>query len=316
MGSIVLVLLAALLAALSNLIFRKFSDREPSLSYNGFLACSYFFNFAASFILFPELAQQRIHPIVVEIGSCVGVLSVLLMLVTATAFKKGGPAGPVYVFQNVSSVFPGVLLLLLFGTRFGFSISLAQWIGIALVLGGLYLSAQQPPASTPAPAQGPTQGPTQGRSSSWLPYAIAGFLIQVLSLTLIQGRCVLFQEDKLPEHLACYALSASDDLWFLPCQYGASLLLQIALFIKEKRAIRLSELIYGFCNGIPNFTSSYLLLLATKWASPHETAILLPCFCVTVILLCNLWANRLYGEKFNIASNTLSTAGVLLGILG
>ena len=49
-----------------------------------------------------------------------------------------------------------------------------------------------------------------------------------------------------------------------------------------------------------------MLLLATKSALSFEKGILFPCFAVSAMILCNIWACKLYHEKFNYLTNVLS----------
>lgn len=301
MSSLVFVFLAAGSAALSNLFFRKNFTSSANVSSNGYLLIFYFFSFILSFFIFPNLWTANINFTVVLIGGCVGFLNVSLMVITGRALQKG-PAGLTFAFQNASAVFPGLILFSLFDSSFGFSCSTLQLIGMAFVILGLFLGAKRESSDSIVYLK-------------WLKYALICFAVQILALTLIQGRCVLFEGDKLEGFLAYFAFTETDDIWFMPGQFGMALVLQSLMFLKEKRKLQTSEMICGSWGGLANFGSTCLLLLATKLALPWEKCILFPCFSVVTIILCNLWANRLYKENFNLAANTLCSFGVFLGVL-
>lgn len=223
------------------------------------------------------------------------------MLLTAQALKKG-PAGLTFAFQNASAIFPGLILFLLLGSDFGFSCSYFQLTGMVLVLLGLFLGAKKESANQ------------SGASSKWLKYALACFIIQILALTFIQARCVLFGCGEISGLFSDFTFTESDDVWFMPGQFGASFVMQTVIFLREDKRIQASEVIYGSLGGIANFSSTCLLLLATKFALPFEKGILFPCFAVASMILCNLWANRLYNEKFNLKTNALCSFGIFMAV--
>ncbi len=302
MSSLVFVFLAAGSAALSNLFFRKnFTASTKVYTSNGYLLVFYFFAFILSFFIYPNLWTTNINFTVVLIGGCVGFLNVALMIITGRALQKG-PAGLTFAFQNASAVFPGLILFSLFDSSFGFSCSNLQLVGMVLVILGLFLGAKKESSDSIVYLK-------------WLKYALICFIVQILALTLIQGRCVLFEEDKLEGILAYFAFTETDDIWFMPGQFGVALVLQSLIFLKEKRKLQSSEMICGSLGGFANFGSTCLLLLATKLALPWEKCILFPCFSVATIILCNLWANRLYKENFNLGANSICSFGIFLSVL-
>jgi hypothetical protein len=293
-------LFAAVAAALSNLFFRKNALTSSITSPSGYLVLFYFFSFISSFIFFPEIWHSQINYTLLVVGGFVGVLNIVLMDLTSRALHKG-PAGLTFAFQNASAVFPGFLLFLSFGSSYGFSCSLLQIGGMALVLFGLFLGAKE--------------GEGSHTSWKWLKYAISCFIIQTIALTCIQGRCILFDSEKLHGFLSSFALDQTDDMWFMPGQFGTAFILQFVLFLREKRALLKSELTYGCLGGIANFASTALLLMATKYALDMEKGILFPTFAVATIILCNTWAALLYKETFKVKSNVLCAIGIFMGII-
>lgn len=298
MKGILFSLLAAVCASLSNLFFRKNSQFNDNA--NGYLVCFYLSSFIFSLCLFPQIWQNHPNVTVIAIGSTVGILNVAVMLLISFALKKG-PSGLTFAFLNASAIFPGLLLYLALGPSFGFSCSYTQMAGMVLVLVGLFWGTKNEKSDS-------------SNSNNWLKYIIILFSVQILALSLIQGRCVFFDENKLGP-LSTLAFKESDDIWFMPGLFGAAFLWQLITLIKEKRKIVKHEIMYGLLGGISNFSATGLLLLSTKWAQPFETAMIFPCYAVTTILICNLWAKRLYKEEFNYISNALCTIGIFLGVL-
>jgi hypothetical protein len=302
MNSLVFSLLAAGCSSLSSLSFRKNADNSTiSCSPSGYLVIFYFFPFILSFLCYPDIWKVNLNLIILAIGACVGLLSSTLMLLTSRALKQG-PAGLTFAFQNASAIFPGLILFLLLGSDFGFSCSYLQLAGMVLVLFGLFLGAKKESASSPK------------ASSSWLKYALACFVVQILALTFIQARCILFDCGGTGGLFSDFIPTEADDVWFMPGQFGASFIMQAVIFLREKKRFQTGEVIYGCLGGIANFSSTCLLLLATKFALPFEKGILFPCFAVTSMILCNIWANRLYNEKFNIKTNALCSFGIFMAV--
>ena len=297
MNSLFYCFLAACCACLSSLFFRKNNDQASSSS--GYLIVFYFLSFILAFVIDPAIWQTKLNLIILAMGACVGVFSSTLMLMISKALKQG-PIALTFAFLSASAIFPGMILFLILGPEFGFTCSYLQFGGMLCVLFGLFLGARKECHQSKA-------------SLKWLKYALACLLIQVLALTFIQARCLLFDANLglLPIE---YAFSEADDVWFLPGQFGASLIMQAVLFLKDSKKVQLSEVMYGSLGGIANFASSCLLLLATKWALPFEKGILFPCFAVCGMILCNMWANRLYKEKFNLKTNVLCSFGIFMAV--
>lgn len=296
MNSLLFSFFASFCSSFANLLFRQNGEKTPNP--NVFLACYYVTSFLSA-LLFFQIWNQNVNPAALFLGSTVGLLNISLMLTTAKALSKG-PSGLTFAFQNASAIFPGFILFLLFGPPLGFSFSLLQGMGLLLVLFGLFKGAQAGEAQD---------------FKGWLRLALLCFALQVLALTLIQGRCILFDCSKLAPFWNHFALTPADDGWFALGQFGTASLFQGILTFSEKKSLKSISIGYGLGAGLANFGSTFLLLLATQVALPEYKGLLFPCFCVGNLLLCNLWAWKLYREKFNFASNILCTAGILIGII-
>lgn len=304
MGSLIFSLLAAGFTSLSSLFFRKNADNSTDGgSPSGYLVFFYFFAFILSFLFYPDVWKVNVNLIILATGACVGILSSTVMLLTSRALKQG-PAGLTFAFQNASAVFPGLILFLFLGSDFGFSCSYLQLAGMVLVLFGLFLGAKKGSTSHPQ------------ASSKWLKYALACFIVQILALTFIQARCILFDSMQIGGLFSVFTITEVDDIWFMPGQFGAAFIMQAVIFFCESKKFQKSEVIYGCLGGAANFSSTCLLLLATKFALPFEKGILFPCFAVASMIMCNIWANRLYSEKFNLKTNMLCSLGIFMGVSG
>lgn len=301
MGALSFSLLAAGCASLSSLCFRKNVDGRPvNYSPSGYLLFFFFLPLILSFAISADLWNTKINFTILFMGCCVGVLCSTLMLLTFRALEQG-PAGLTFAFQSASAVFPGLILFLLLGTDFGFACSSLQLIGMALVIIGLFLGAKNVSSNS------------FKASFKWLKYALACFFVQALALTIMQARCVLFDYN-IGGWSA--SLTEADDVWFMPGQFGASFIMQAVIFLREKRSFDKREIVYGSLGGVANFSSTCLLLFATKLALPFEKGILFPCFAVTGMVLSNIWANKLYKEKFNLKANALCSLGIFMAVSG
>lgn len=302
MGSLAICLVAASCTALSSFFFRKNGDNSAgTFNPSGYLVLFYLFSLIPSLLFCPEIWENRINVTIVSIGACVGLLNSTLMLFTSRALQQG-PAGLTFAFQNASAIFPGLILFVLLGSDFGFSCSYLQLIGMSLALLGLFLGAKKESA------------PFLKASSKWLPYAVLCFVIQIAALTLIQARCLLFDSSNAAGIFSNFALTEADDIWFMPGQFGAALIMQSVIFFRQKKRFQPTEVLYGSLSGIANFSSTCLLLLATKLALPLEQSVLFPCFAVAALVLCSIWANRLYKEEFNLKTNVLCSCGIFLAV--
>ena len=300
MPVMMIVLFAAGFASLSNLFFCKSNETSKNHA-NGYLFCFYLLSFFLSFMVNPKMGPFDLW--MCMIGALVGVANVALMGLTAKALKNG-PQGLTFAFQNVSSVFPGVLLFFLFGADFGFAFSLAKILGILLIILGLFLGANTHHVES-----------AKGLSFKWFVFALSCFAVQVVALSLIQWRCLLFCDDNPNHWLVPFYVHPSSDVWFMPGQFGAAFLLQTLIFLSEKRRLQKTEMIYGSLGGVVNGIATCLLLLATKQATDNESSILFSCFAAATIVFCNCWAKKIYREKFNLSSNALCSVGIIVGSL-
>lgn len=301
MNALIVSTLAASSASLSNLFFRKSSEHSASKdNFNYYLLVFYFFSLCLSIIINPTIWETSWNALMMGLGACVGILNVIMMLLTSEALKRG-PAGLTFLFQNISCIFPGVLLFILFGPAFGFQVTYYQMLGLGIVIFGLILATRG------------SKRKGKPMNIKWLKYALACFFVQTFILSFIQWRCLLFSAEKPKHILIPWAVDACYDAWFMPGMFGAAFIFQMGIVFFDKRQWSKSELIFGALGGCANGIATALLLLATQWATPMEKGILFPCFAATTIILCNVWAKKLYQEKFNLPANLACAIGILIG---
>lgn len=299
MLALIITCFAATFAALANLFFKKNSLFESRP--NGYLLCYFGFSFIGSLLVQPAIFENRLNIALFSIGGVVGVLNVIGMLLIGKALKSG-PAGLIFAFQNASSVFPNFFLYLIFGVSFGFILTGAQVLGLSLVLIGLFLASLN-------------EFKTSSKFSlGWYGLVIGCFMCQLLALTLIQWRCMLFSCAH-PHFLIPFQVDEASDAWFMPGFFSIATFLQLVLFLKENRRLTSREIQFGLVGGLANAIATLGLVIATKWASPFEKGVIFPLFAISVISLCNLWGYKLYQEKIDIRANLLCFAGILIATL-
>ena len=69
---------------------------------------------------------------------------------------------------------------------------------------------------------------------------------------------------------------------------------------------------YGIFGGLINGTGTFLLTCAIQAASALENAILFPMYSVAIIILSNLWGQKLYQEKVNWRACQVCAGGLLI----
>lgn len=297
--------LAAICAASSNLAFRKSTSNSINSSI-GYLFLFYLFSFLTALGFSPEILDVRFNPVPLFLGSVVGVLNVLLMDLTARALSSG-PAGLTFAFQNAAAIFPAFVLYLFLSSDYGYSYHVFQVVGMMLVLWGLFWGAKNSSSSSLR----------NQVSMKWLKYVLLCFAVQILALTIMQGRSILFESFSFEGTISNWVHPDVEDVWFMPGMFGAALCIQSLLFFKEKRWLSRSEIKYGLVGGIANCGSTCMLLLATTHAmTAIEKGLLFPLFAIATIILCNLWASKLYHEKFNYISSGVCSAGIIISALG
>ena len=309
--SLMLVLIAALLAAGVNFCLRKNFERQRSA--NGYLALYFVFSFLISFAFRRNFDLHSFSAVMISVGMVAGILNLLMMCLVARALKIG-PSGLTFAFQNSGSMFPSLLLYILFGRAFGFNFDIPLWIGFLCVGTGLFLSVWKPKGNAKEVL---TESKLPSRTLLWVVLALAIFAIQGIILSIFQWRSLLLEYPAKCHFLLPWTCSAQEDLWFAPAFFLLPALLQSLFFgFSERRWLSQREFILGTIGGLLNGGSTFCLLLATRYAGSGFRPILFPLFAVGVIFLCNLWGKKFYQEPIEWKGLLLCMSGIFIGSSG
>lgn len=315
MTALLLVGLGSLLAASVNLTMRKNVDRGGTSQ--SYLVIYFIFSFLSCFIFNWEMFQLDFKPAMFSVGLATGGFQFILMLILYRALKMG-PPGLTFAFQNAGSVLPAVLLFFLFGPQFDFKMSFSIISGLGLVLVGLFWAANPNllKRSNPIKSTSNPQLWTFSNKKNWMLCVVLVFLIQGFIFSIIQWRCLLIDQ-LIPAHpLIFLKCSQAEDVWFMPGFFTAAVVLNILLFLfTERRWFRLSEITLGSVGGFLNGVITFLLLVAAKYATGNEKPIIFPLFSISVIIICNLWGQRLYKEQINWKATSLCAAGIFIAAI-
>jgi drug/metabolite transporter (DMT)-like permease len=296
-----IIFIASLLAACANFFLKK--NEETKGTAPAFLVNYYLFSLATSILLTPSIFSTPWNKPLTLIGGFGGFLNVAMLGFTAMALRTG-PPGLTFAFQNAGAVLPAILLFLLFGPLYDFSLNFYQLIGIAAVVVGLFLGARtKQPLATPF------------KFKKWILFATAILLLQGVILSIFQWRCLLY----IPQHALTHPLipwhcPPNHDVWFIPGFFSCALFLQLILFSKEKRLPNKKEMLYGFLGGVLNGIVTFCLLATTKIAVGAQKVILFPFFAVMVIFFCSLWGKAFYKEHVNYLAIALCIFGVFFSL--
>lgn len=299
--AIFFILLAALLASAANYCMRKSIDAGGSA--RGYLVIQITFSFLIMILLNPvRVGNYTWDQTSVNIGLGGGIIFGLMMWGVGKALERG-PPGLTFAVLNSASVLPAVILALLFGTTFGHPYTIFHGLGSLLVVAGLFWAGW----ST-------EKNPNKGM---WAFYACIIFLLHALLLSFLQWWAMLLKKSQLPSSsLLPFSIDPSKIQWFMPAVLFVGAFLQIVIYlIYERKMPKGIEIGYGVLGGIINGACTFFLILAPQYATPRENAIIFPIFAVSIIIICNAWAQWLYKERVNWWANILCFAGILIGAI-
>lgn len=235
----------------------------------------------------------------VNLGLIGGLILGLLMWGLGRALEKGPPGLTIAVF-NASTVMPAIVMVLLFGSAFGFTYTFANGLGSFLVLLGLFWAGW---SSEKNPQKG-----------AWACFLALIFLAHVLFLVYIQWWGLLLDPSHLQTALLPFTVHVESTEWFMPAVLFVAALTQILIYlVKVRKFPKGAEISYGILGGVMNGAGTFFLILAPQKASAWESAMIFPIFSVSIIVVCNAWAQILYKEKVNWRANTLALTGIIIG---
>jgi hypothetical protein len=300
MLGIQLILVAAVFIAASNFCMRRSIDSGGTTK--AFLMIQLFLVFLVAILLGPVRSGDfHWSPSMASFGFGGGLVLALMMAALGRALETG-PAGLTFAALNTSTVMPTILMVLLFGSSFGYFYTLWNGAGSLLVVAGLFWAGWQA-----------TQAQ---KKSNWLTYVTAAFFLHVVFLVFLSWRALFINFPDAPGLFLSFDLDDTTSQWFMPMVFLAAFLVQAIIYLTtEKRVPYFQELLYGVLGGIANGVGTFFMIRATEVSTSVEHAVIYPLFAITIIILCNLWGQWLYQEKVNWKANAICVFGLLVGTL-
>ncbi len=297
--AILFVFLAGLLASTSNFCMRKSIDAGGSS--RAYLLVQLIFSFFLMIVLNPVRSGNYAWSTPAFVIGLFGGLIFGTMMWGLGKALETGPAGISFAFLNTASVLPAILMALFFGLSFGHHYTLPNAIGSLLVVGGLFWAGW---SSEKNP-----------NKAAWLFFALLILFVHALFLIFLQWWALLLKQPGLPSSsLLPFVIDPLKVQWFMPAVLLSGSLFQIAVYLtKERRFPKGAELTFGILGGIANGGCTFFLVLAPQVATPLENAMMFPIFAVSIIVICNGWAQLLYKEKVNWWANSFCILGLIIG---
>jgi len=295
--AIFFVLISGAFVALSNLMMRKSIDGGGTTK--GYLVFMMLTAFGSAVLLEPvSKGNYSWNGSVAFLGVVAGCILAFMLYFLGKALEKG-PPGFTFSLLSSSAVMPAILMAFLFGANFGFSYTIWHALGSLLVVGGIFWAGRG------------TSG-LQDRSQ-WILFCLAMFILHVALLVLFQWRALLLNLSYPEEVSNFFTAEEIKSVWFLPFMFLTSGLIQLWMFIAgEKRRPKAMEVFYGILGGVTNGTGTVFLIVATSRATSFENAIIFPMYSVSIIVLSNLWGQKLYQERVNWKACQVCALGLII----
>lgn len=211
----------------------------------------------------------------IALGVCSGVLYLVSFLMLQWNIGRNGVALPA-TYMKLGVLVPTLMAITLFGEQ----PKATQMIGIALAVAAIIL--------------------VQSEKSSGRVASQGGLFLLLVCGGINDGMAKIFEEFGNPSLQGQYLLFT----------FGVALLLCILLCLKRKQGFAWQDLLFGILIGVPNYFSSWFLLLALK----HLPAVVVyPGFSVATIVLITLTGAIWFHEK--LSRRQLLAIGIILAAL-
>jgi len=295
-----LMVIAALLIAVANLCLRKSIDRGGTTK--AYLMIQLSLSSLIMILLNPVRTGDYSWNLPMALfGLIGGILLAGVMTFLGKAFENG-PPGLSVAMLNCSSVMPILVLVLLFGSRFGFFYTLWNAVGSILVIIGICWASWE--------------GGEIGSKKKWLIFVGLTFFVHIAYLVFLHWRALLINFPGQAGLGFSLKPGVANTQWFMPIVFFSAALIQTYIFFtREKRLPYKTEMLYGILGSFANGVGAFLMIKGTEVSTSYEHAMLFPIFSVTVILGCNLWGRWLYQEKVHWKANALCMGGLLIGTI-
>lgn len=295
-----LMIIASLFIAVSNYCMRRSIDSGGSSK--AFIMIQMAIVFLVAVLLNPvRTGDYAMSGCMVAFGLAGGIILAIMMICLGKSLETG-PPGLTFAALNASTVMPMILMVLLFGSPFGYVYTFFNGFGSILVVLGLFWAGWGARSSE--------------KKMRWMTFIVGAFVLHVLFLIIMQWRALFLN---FPGENGLYLSFDVDDArsqWFMPAVFFAAALIQAVFYMAtQKRLPNRYETTYGLAGGIANGVGTFFMIWSTEVSTPVEHAMIFPIFSVTIIILCNLWGQKIYKEKVNWLANALCVLGILVGTL-
>ncbi len=296
--AIVLMLVAALFIAGSNLFLRKSIDGGGS--FRAYLMIQFFIVFLVMVLLNPvRTGQYAWSDCMAGFGLTGGIFAAGLMAFIGKSLEQG-PPGLTFAAVNSATVMPTIVMVLLFGAAFGYEYTLWNGVGSILVVMALVWAGWGLPQSE--------------KKHRWVMFVTAAFLMHLAFLCFLQWRALFVNFPGANGLLLSFDLDDAVNQWFMPMVFLSATFIQTVIYVSgEKRLPKKAEVQYGILGGIANGVGTFFMIWATEVSTPLLHAMIFPILAVGIIVLCNIWGKWLYKEKVNWLANAVALLGILIG---
>jgi len=290
--------LAAIFAAMNNLLLRLSLDAGGTSK--GYLAVQVMFSSFVMILLNPVCQHDFTWNSPVVLLGALGGLILGFFFWGLGKTMELGPPGLSIAILNASSLIPALLMFILFGAAFGHEFTLIHALAFVLVVAGIFWAGSTSEANP--------------HRKLWIICALFMFALHSLFLAFLQWWAMILNPNLPATPLLPIRIYSPHVQWFMPAIFFVAGLFQWGMLAKnEHRLPSAQETKYGLLGGVLNGLCAFFLILAPQMAAPWENALLFPVYTVGILLVCNLWARKLYTEKVNWKATALCVLGLLIG---
>ena len=295
--AIFFVLIASCFTSLSNFCLRRSIDSGGTSK--AFLMIQLTIATIVALIIGPIRAgEYTFNGSIAFLGIGAGLILGFMLLTLGRALEKG-PPGLTIATLNAATVMPAIIMALLFGAAFGYIYTPWHAIGSVLVLAGLFWAGKG------------LNGLKDKRI--WLVFVTLMFVCHLSFLVVMQWRALILN-GYYSNVSSLFTAREMASQWFMTFIYLAAALLMTGVYLAtERRRPKTDECYYGVFGGVANSLSTFFLIWATEKAGSLENAVIFPIFSVGVIVICNVWGQKLYQEQVNWKACQVCALGLVVG---
>lgn len=292
------IILSGLLVALSNFCMRKSIDVGGTSKH--FLMIQLTLVFFMAIFLNPIRTGHYTWSTSMFLFGLLGGAILTWMLSLLGKALECGPPGLTFVILNCSTVMPALVMLLFFGSKYGYVYTLYHALGSFLVVIGLIWAGKEVVK--------------KGKKGKWLMLAGGAFICHVIFLVFMQWRALFIHYPGDDGLFLSFDVADAKSQWFMPAVFLAAAGFQWSRqFIGAKVPFKPKEVMWGTFGGIANGIGTFFLILATEVATGKEPAMIFPIYSVIIVIFTNLWGQLIYKEKVNWLANSLCVLGIIIG---